>query len=158
MATMAPTTAQAMPGATSMAGGSAAGSVGGAAMVDDAVPADAAAAWSSRPAFVSADPRTEAAYSYAMYHPRVIEWMPCYCGCVGTGHRSNLDCFYKPAATGQPTEFEEHASFCDVCVQTTLLAKQLTEQGKSTREIRQAVDQTFGGNGTPGTDTAQPPA
>jgi hypothetical protein len=125
--------------------------------MSDAVPADAAAAWASRPAFVSADPATEAAYSYALYHPQVIEWMPCYCGCVGMGHQSNLDCYLKPATPGKATEFEEHASFCDICVQTTLLAKQMSEQGKSLREIRQAVDETFGGN-APGTHTAQPPA
>lgn len=42
-------------------------------------------------------------------------------------------------------------------MQTTLLAKQLSEQGKSLQEIRQAVDAQFQGT-APGTDTAQPPA
>ena len=116
--------------------------------------ADADALWAARPDYVTQDPMTEEAYQYALYHPQVIEWMPCYCGCVKLDHRSNLDCYLKQ---GQPTEFEQHASFCGICVQTTLLAKQLSDQGKSLQEIRQAVDQQFGGT-TPGTVTAQPPA
>jgi hypothetical protein len=147
-ATMTPTMAPAVSTAAQAAPG---------AGMSDAVPADAAAAWASRPSFVSQDATTESAYEYALYHPQVIEWMPCYCGCVKLDHRSNLDCYLKPAGSGKSTEFEQHASFCGICVQTTLLAKQLSDQGKSLQEIRQAVDQQFGGS-TPGTVTAQPPA
>jgi hypothetical protein len=123
----------------------------------DMVRADASDAWAHRPAFVTGDRATEEAYAYALYHPQVIQWMPCYCGCVGMGHRSNLDCYLKPDLMGGKTVFEEHASYCDVCVKTTLLAKQMYSQGKSLREIRQAVDRTFGG-AAPGTNTDQPPA
>jgi hypothetical protein len=142
-ATMAPATPMATPAA---AGGAMAATV----------PTDAAAAWASRPDFVKADASTEAAYSFALNHPGVIEWMPCYCGCVKLDHRSNLDCYLKPPTAGKATEFEQHASFCGICVQTTLLAQQMSEQGKSLHEIRQAVDQQFGGS-VPGTNTAQPP-
>jgi hypothetical protein len=91
-----------------------------------------------------------------VHAPQGIEWMPCYCGCVKLDHRSNLDCYLKRPAAGASTQFDQHASFCGICVQTTLLAQQMSEQGKSLKEIRQAVDQQFGGS-TPGTDTAQPP-
>lgn len=130
-----------------------AAAAGGQAMADE-TSADADAMWGSRPGFVTQDPTTEEAYQYALYHPQVIEWMPCYCGCVKLDHRSNLDCYLT---RGQPAEFEQHASFCGICVQTTLLAKQLADQGKSLQEIRQAVDAQFQGT-APGTDTAQPPA
>ncbi len=33
------------------------------------------------------------AYAYALEHPEVLRYMPCYCGCVSAGHTSNLDCF-----------------------------------------------------------------
>jgi hypothetical protein len=143
MATVAPTPA---PVTGALAGNAA-----------DMIRPDAAAAWAARPDFVRGNADTEAAYEFALYHPNVVEWMPCYCGCVGMGHRSNLDCYLKPEMVNGKTQFEEHASYCDVCVKTTLLTKQMISQGKSLREIRAAVDSTFGGN-APGTNTALPPA
>jgi hypothetical protein len=123
----------------------------------DLMPADASAAWAARPDYTKVDSQTEEAYAYALYHPQVVQWMPCYCGCARLDHRSNLDCYLKRAVPGQKTQFEEHASYCEVCVQTTLLTKQLVSEGKSLREIRQAVDSTFGGT-TEGTPTQLPPA
>jgi len=123
----------------------------------DLMPADASSAWAVRPAFTKVDSRTEEAYAYALYHPQVIQWMPCYCGCGGMGHRSNLDCYLKPTIPGMPTTFEEHASYCEICVDTTLLAKRLISEGKSLSEIRAAVDQAFGGS-VQGTPTDLPPA
>lgn len=148
--------AQAMP---TMAAGTA-GPLGAPQMAGnpaDLMPADASEAWAARPAFTRVDARTEEAYAYALYHPQVVQWMPCYCGCARMDHRSNLDCYLKRVAPGQKTQFEEHASYCEICVETTLLTKQLISEGKSLREIRQAVDSTFGGT-TEGTPTELPPA
>lgn len=113
-------------------------------------------AWAARPAYVSANPATEEAYAFALAHPQIVKWMPCYCGCEAMDHGSNLDCYYKHGQPGDRAVFEEHASFCDICVQITLKTKQLDAEGKSLSEIRQIIDQTFGG-ATPGTLTAQPP-
>jgi hypothetical protein len=117
------------------------------------------AAWANRPAYVRSDGRTEEAYAYAAAHPEILQWIPCYCGCAGMGHRSNLDCFFKPT-NGDLTgpQFEEHASGCQVCVDEALMAKQLAGQGQSLRAIRSAIDQAFGGGGAPGTSTELPPA
>ena len=116
------------------------------------------AAWNARPAYVmTADARTQEAYAFAVQHADVLQWMPCYCGCTGMGHRSNLDCFVRrhdAAGIG----FEEHASVCDVCVKTALMAKTMQAQGRSLLQIRQAIDQSMGGTGAPGTVTALPPA
>jgi hypothetical protein len=126
-------------------------------MPGDGPPADASAAWAARPDFVRVSARTEEAYAYALEHPQVIRWMPCYCGCAGMGHRSNLDCYLQRSETVARTTFEEHASYCDICVETTLLAKKMTAEGRTLREIRAAVDQTYGG-AAPGTPTDLPPA
>jgi hypothetical protein len=126
-------------------------------MSADVPPADASEAWATRPAFVRVAADTEEAYAFAMYHPQIVKWMPCYCGCAAMDHRSNLDCYLKPGQPGAKTVFEEHASYCDICVQITLKTKQLYAEGRSLREIRQAVDQQFGGS-APGTSTEQPPA
>ena len=106
---------------------------------------------------VTANAATEEAYAFAIEHPQIVQWMPCYCGCEAMGHGSNLDCYFKAGVVSDRAQFEEHASFCDICVQITLKTKELRAQGRSLAEIRQIVDQTFGGSGAPGTLTAQPP-
>ena len=148
MATMTATPAGSMAPATTD------GAVGSAP--DELMPADANAAWDARPDYVRGNPQTEEAYAWALYHPSVLQWMPCYCGCGGMGHESNRDCYYKKAVPGQPSTFEEHASYCDVCVQITLKTKQLLSEGKSLSEIRAAIDQEFSGS-APGTPTELPP-
>lgn len=117
----------------------------------------AQAAWAARPAFVRQDARTEEAYQFALANPDVLMWIPCYCGCSAMGHKSNLDCFMVPT-DGRSIRFEEHASYCEICVNEALVAKQMLAEGKSMREIRNAIDLQFGGNGVPGTDTAMPSA
>jgi hypothetical protein len=127
-ATSAPTeAAAAMPAVAGMPAGT------------DQPLANADALWAARPDFVRANPET-------------VKWMPCYCGCGEMRHDSNLDCYLRP---GQAT-YEEHASFCDICVQITLKTRDLVNQGKTLKEIRAVVDRTWGGS-IPGTPTALPP-
>lgn len=117
-----------------------------------------AAAWKARPAYVQALPADwQNAYSFALTRPDVLQWLPCYCGCGGMGHRSNLDCFFKQREVAGEFTYEEHASYCDICVKTANMAQQMLLDGKTMLEIRTAVDATFGG-GAPGTDTPLPPA
>jgi hypothetical protein len=113
-----------------------------------------AAAWAARPDYTHTTARTEEAYLYAMEHPLVVQWMPCYCGCGGIGHGSNLDCYFEPNSGGTIV-FEEHASYCAICVDITLRTKQLANSGATLASIRTAIDAEFGGAG-PGTDTARP--
>ena len=35
------------------------------------------------------------AYRFAIANPQVLSKLPCYCGCGGIGHRSDLDCFIE---------------------------------------------------------------
>jgi hypothetical protein len=115
------------------------------------------AAWAARPDYVRhAHPMVEEAYRYALERPDVIQWMPCYCGCAGMEHRSNLDCFFRSRMAGGAAAFEEHASYCDICIETALLAKKRLAEGRTLAEIRAEVDATWGGTGVPGTDTAVP--
>jgi hypothetical protein len=113
-----------------------------------------AAAWAARPAYTDVSERTAEAYHYALGHPTVIRWMPCYCGCGAMGHGSNLDCYFEPRADGSLV-FEEHASYCTICVDITLRTKQLVAAGTSLAEIRAVIDAEFGGR-VPGTDTPFP--
>lgn len=99
---------------------------------------------------------TQMAYRFALDRPDVMMWMPCYCGCGGhSGHKNARDCFVKESTATSAT-FDEHGAGCGVCVGIALEAKRLTEEGKSLRQIRAAVDENFGAIG-PGTDTPLPP-
>jgi hypothetical protein len=115
------------------------------------------AAWEARPAFVTQlPPDWQAAYAFALARPDVLQWLPCYCGCGGAGHRSNLDCFFQRRETGAIV-FEEHGSYCDICIETANLASSMLRQGSTMTQIRDAVDATFSG-AAPGTVTPLPPA
>jgi hypothetical protein len=116
------------------------------------------ATWAARPAYVRALPADwQSAYAYALARPDVLQWLPCYCGCTAMDHRSNLDCFFQRREIPGSYVYEEHASFCDVCVNTANLAQQLLREGKTIVQVRAAVDARFGGL-APGTDTPLPPA
>jgi uncharacterized protein with PCYCGC motif len=141
--------------ATAMPAGSAMASGTTTSAADDAAPAGADDAWAYRPAFTGVSAATEAAYHYALYHPQVVQWMPCYCGCAAMDHRSNLDCYLKSRTDGRVV-FEEHASYCDLCVQITLKTRDLLAQGASLHGAREAIDALFAGD-VPGTPTEVPP-
>lgn len=114
------------------------------------------AAWAGRPDYVRhAHPRVAEAYRYALERPDVVEWMPCYCGCAGMAHRSNLDCFFR-ARIGGAVAFEEHASYCDICIETALLARERLAEGATLADVRAEVDARWGGRGVPGTPTDLP--
>jgi hypothetical protein len=118
--------------------------------------AEAESAWEARPGYVrTADARTQEAYAFAIARPDIADWMPCYCGCVAMDHRNNTDCYLEPRAEGMPVVFDEHASYCGVCVDITLLSKTMIGEGQSLPEIRAAVDSQFGGIAA-GTDTPLP--
>jgi hypothetical protein len=120
--------------------------------------AEVVSVWAARPDYVQALPKdAQAAYAFALARPDLLQWMPCYCGCAKSGHRSNLDCFFQSREAKGNYTYEQHASFCGVCVTTANLAAQLMAQGQSPTQIRAAVDAQFGAGAAPGTDTPQPP-
>lgn len=47
--------------------------------------------------FWRATPEVQEAYRYALANRDVLQYMPCFCGCVAAGHRSNYDCYVREA-------------------------------------------------------------
>jgi len=114
-----------------------------------------AAARAVFPRYVTAE--VEDGYQFALAHPDVLRYLPCYCGCgLTAGHTSNLDCFIAGIDTNGAVRFDDHGSFCDTCLQIARDAKRLLGEGKTLSQIRIYVDQTHGEKG-PGTDTPWPP-
>lgn len=110
------------------------------------------------PDFVSNAPQTvQVAYRFAIEHPDMLTYQPCYCGCGAMGHLNNLDCFIQDVDESGIITFDNHASGCGICVDIALDVKRLSEEGKSPLEIRHYVDATYGSFG-PSTDTPMPEA
>ncbi len=70
------------------------------------------------PSYAYTNALTLKAYKFATEHPEVLEQIPCYCNCGMMGHRFIRDCFIHDDGS-----YEEHASFCDICVGETIKAQ-----------------------------------
>jgi hypothetical protein len=104
----------------------------------------------------TAAPRVREAYRFALAHPHDLETVPCYCGCGGMGHTSNLSCFIQDASADSDTiAFDQHAAGCGICVDIAQDVMRMTAGGSQPGEIRQSIDATYGSFG-PATDTPLP--
>ncbi len=104
------------------------------------------------PSFAYTNPLTLKGYQYATEHPDILEQIPCYCGCGGhSGHRFLRDCYIHDDWT-----YDDHASFCDVCIGEAIKVQDYLAQGKTLKEARALIDQDFGSR-FPGENTNTPP-
>jgi hypothetical protein len=87
------------------------------------------------PSYAYTNAMTLRAYRYATEHPEVLEQIPCYCGCGDhADHRSVRDCYIRDDGT-----YDEHASFCDVCVGIAITAQDFLPDGIPTLSTASAV-------------------
>lgn len=87
------------------------------------------------------------AYRFAAANPDVLDQIPCYCGCGGMGHDSNLSCFWQ--ADGS---VDEHALGCGICVDIAHDVRRGLEKGVPLDRIRAQIDADYSRFGPP-TDT-----
>jgi hypothetical protein len=65
---------------------------------------------SALPDFVRGAPaQVREAYRFAIANPDIVELFPCFCGCGGVGHMSNLDCYVKEFRADGSIVFDDHA-------------------------------------------------
>jgi len=57
----------------------------------------------------SAPPVVQEAYRFAIANPEILSRLPCYCGCVNMGHKSNLDCYIQEFKSDGSIVFDDHA-------------------------------------------------
>lgn len=83
------------------------------------------------------------AYRFAAANPDVLTELPCYCGCGGMGHTSNYSCYVAGENEDGSLNFDNHALGCSICVDITMDAMRMLDEGKPLSEIRSYVDQTY---------------
>jgi hypothetical protein len=78
-------------------------------------------------------PRIAEIYQMAAEIPHVLDGLYCHCDCSKhSNHRSLLTCFE-----------DDHGAACDVCLTEAALAYRMTNEGRSLKEIRKAVDDLY---------------
>ncbi|MGL4819122.1 MAG: PCYCGC motif-containing (lipo)protein [Bacilli bacterium] len=98
-----------------------------------------------------------ASYKVAAQYTEVLEYMPCYCGCgESVGHKSNLDCFIKEVSEDGSIVWDSHAITCNVCIEIGVTSAKLASEGKSVKEIRTIIDETYNSGYAEPTPTPDP--
>ena len=99
-----------------------------------------------------------AAYQFAAEHPEILGYVPCFCGCEHSGHTGNADCFVKSRAeNGDVLEWDEHGVECTICIDVATRSRQMHASGASVRDIRAAIEKTYGPMASNKTPTPPPP-
>lgn len=107
------------------------------------------------PAYAMRTPQVQAAYNHAVKDQELLVFIPCYCNCYRVGHKHVGECFVKEINRREEVVFDNHGSNCGICYNTILDVKFLEEQGKSTKEIREFIDNKYSRYGSP-TNTPKP--
>lgn len=77
--------------------------------------------------------RTAKAYQIAKEIPEVLDSIYCYCRCKENfGHKSLLSCYV-----------DDHAAYCDVCMDEAIIAYDLYKEGKDILTIRKYIDKKY---------------
>ena len=96
-------------------------------------------------------------YAFAALNPDVLRHIPCYCGCVHEGHRSNLSCFVERFRPDGNPVWTTHSFDCEMCVHIAREVMLMSSRGVALEAIRNEVDKHYGALGQ-STDTPMPRA
>ncbi|PID14650.1 hypothetical protein CSV63_11180 [Sporosarcina sp. P34] len=84
-------------------------------------------------------------YQVAANATEILEYMPCYCGCGDSaGHKSNMNCFLDEVREDGSVVWDDHGTRCLVCLEIAVKSVQMKQDGKSMKEIRDAIDAEYG--------------
>lgn len=75
---------------------------------------------------------------------KLLEQMPCYCGCgESVGHSNNYDCFVNENKKTGAVVWDQHGVNCDVCMEIAAQSISDYQNGKSIHDIRKYIDQKY---------------
>ncbi|MEH6946973.1 PCYCGC motif-containing (lipo)protein [Bacillus sp. JJ634] len=95
-------------------------------------------------------------YAAAAKHQELLEQIPCYCGCgESANHQNNYDCFVFENKKSGAVVWDDHGTKCGVCLE--IAAKTVIDfnNGKTVKEIREAIDQQYEKGYAKPTDTPE---
>lgn len=83
-------------------------------------------------------------YLNAARNRELLEHIPCYCGCgESAGHQNSYDCFVAENKKDGAVVWDEHGTKCGVCLEIAATSIQDYQSGKSIKEIRKKIDETY---------------
>jgi hypothetical protein len=82
-------------------------------------------------------------YAYAARNASILQRIPCFCGCVREGHRSNLNCFVSGFRSDGTPIWTDHSFTCDMCVHIAREVMLMSSQGMSVERIREEIDSRY---------------
>ncbi|HEU4963219.1 MAG TPA: PCYCGC motif-containing (lipo)protein [Bacilli bacterium] len=83
-------------------------------------------------------------YAIAAKHLDVLQYIPCYCGCgEHAGHKSNAECFIHETKDDGTIQWDDHGTRCNTCMEIAVTASKMSDEGKSTKEIRTYIDEHY---------------
>jgi hypothetical protein len=63
------------------------------------------------PSFVrTGSQKAQEAYRYAATHGEILQYIPCFCGCINVGHHHNGDCYVAERLSGGRLTFTSHGA------------------------------------------------
>jgi len=100
----------------------------------------------------SAPANVKEAYRFAVANPELMKEIPCFCGCVAGGHKSNYACYVnEDGSAAGILQYDDHALGCGICVDITLDVMKMTREGKTLEQMQAVINQRYGSFG-PSTD------
>jgi hypothetical protein len=54
--------------------------------------------------------KVQGVYRYAAAHGEILQYIPCFCGCIKVGHRHNGDCYVAERLPGGRLTFTSHGA------------------------------------------------
>ncbi len=96
-------------------------------------------------------------YQVAGTATEILDYMPCYCGCGDSaGHDNNKNCFIDEIREDGSVVWDDHGTRCQVCLEIAVQSVKMTQDGKSLKEVRNFIDETYKEGYAKPTDTKMP--
>ena len=103
------------------------------------------------PPYVTGEMRAVYEWAKTPEGGRLLEQVPCYCGCKFEGHKHARHCFWNDNGN-----FDKHGITCSVCFNIAKKTKEMHEQGIDICTIRKDIDAFYEPNKHLGTETPMP--
>ncbi|EIT86183.1 Lipoprotein, putative [Fictibacillus macauensis ZFHKF-1] len=97
------------------------------------------------PSFLQKKPEEmQVLYQAVAQHKKLLEKIPCYCGCGDSvHHKNNYDCFVHENKQNGAIVWDDHGTKCGVCLEIAAQSIMDYKNGKSVKEIRKKIDTTY---------------